>query len=129
MSPSIISHFDTNFLTYQQDLKYIGICSCLDKKNSRRQNACQICVACFCPCLILGHITSIISREDILPIIPNNCRFKLGFKGIVTCCFSFGMTIFLWPISPLLSTFTFLQRRNLNIIYSDNREKSIQSKC
>ena len=87
----------------------------------------------FFPCFILGHVTSRIEREEpCLLRCTNSCGlWPMGRKGWWTCFQAGAAGILGWPISPLLSTTVFCQRRHFRRIYVEdtNTERKVCDTC
>ena len=95
-------------------------------------STCTCLKITFCPCCILGHVTSRIEREEPCCLsCTNGCRlWSMGRKGWWTCFQTATLSILGGPISPFLSAYVFCQRRHFRTIYvEDTNESTICATC
>lgn len=114
-----------NFLMYHENLQDNGIFDYKDKRFTSLQNSKNLCLTCFCPCFVLGQMTSLAAREDPVKLKGRKCILPFGRKGLSTCCYTTALASILWPLSPFLAIFTCIQRRNLSIIYKGDQDENI----
>jgi hypothetical protein len=75
-------------------------------------------VACCCPCIVLGNVHSVTSRETIsFTCSPMDVR--LGSSGLNTCLRTIPLCLLCWPLAPMLSYHVHLQREKMRIIYGE----------
>jgi energy-coupling factor transporter ATP-binding protein EcfA2 len=77
--------------------------SCIDKM-----------VSCFCPCFIMGNLTTKVEREEVF---CGNDDYSCGRKGCITCAYTCILCVTCWPLSPGLGGYLCQQRQNLHKIY------------
>lgn len=80
------------------------------------------CVACFCPCFLIGNMTTKIHRE--LPFPCFKCSicfdFEIGVRGCESCCWACIGASILWPCSPLFGCYLARERWKLKLFYKDD---------
>lgn len=90
----------------------------------------QYFMACCCPCLMLGNITSKFAREQTYQIC-NYCpsSFQIGEKGLYNCIYTCFPSLIAWPCSPFLSWHLNHQRWKIQLFYKDDeRLKELNGK-
>jgi hypothetical protein len=74
---------------------------------------------CFFPCIVLGEMSTKVSREVPLRCYPFSscCGGRLGGGGCCVCLQTCVCCALGWPFSPALACYVCVQRRNLSRIY------------
>jgi energy-coupling factor transporter ATP-binding protein EcfA2 len=88
----------------------------------------------FCPCVILGHMRSMVKREEtfkltwIPSISPEEAAipvpFGLGNSGCIICIETACLASIGWPCSPILALYVFFQRSHLRDVYTRQESKA-----
>ena len=95
----------------------------LDNKQIKESftNKSIFLLACFCPCIYMGHLESKVKREktccDSYCNISSCQRFTFGKSGCQTCCLTAFYCSLGWPCSPLLTCHLNSQSTSISRIY------------
>ena len=116
------------FGTIRYELRSNCCCQFFNKELSPSDNCRLILFTCFCPCIQLGRIKTIISREESFNFTCCGESIGIGKKGCVECCEAALFAIVGWPLAPVLGIYSYFQRRNLRIIYGTVRDNALSWK-
>lgn len=99
--------------------------SLLSKINDKKINEeftgwSMFLCACFCPCLFLGHLDSMVARERPLCSCKHCPRCSFGKSGCFSCISYCALCALGWPLSPCLSCSINRRSSQVSVIYDRN---------